>query len=187
MQRDAQPPCAVWDLARPGQSWIGRVRLGRRRLDVTLIVVWGAGQAEPWAVVTDLAPDRVGAVSYGLRAWTELGFCALKGLGWQWQRSRRCDPRRVARHWRVLALCSLGTLAHGTRCEDAQRAGVAPGRLRAPVGVAAPGRRRQISVLRRGLQQLAFLLARAGPWRRVWLQPEPWPQPPPDLETSVHG
>jgi hypothetical protein len=27
--------------------------------------------------------------------WVELGFRALKGLGWQWQRSRRTDPGPV--------------------------------------------------------------------------------------------
>jgi hypothetical protein len=185
VRREGQPPCTARDLVRPGQVWIGRVRLGRRQLGVTLIVVWRPGQAEPCAVVTDLAPERVGANWYALRMWTELGFRALKGLGWQWQRSRRCDPRRVARHWLVLALSSLWTLAHGTRCEDAQRAGVAPARLRAPVALEACGGRRRTSVLRRGLQQLSRLLARGGPWRCLWLQPEPWPQPPPDLTIFV--
>jgi hypothetical protein len=184
--RAHQPPCTARDLVRPGQAWIGRVRLGRRQLDVTLIVVWRAGQAQPCAVVTDLAPDRAGAGWYGLRMWAELGFRALKGLGWQWQRSRRTDPRRVARHWLVLAVCSLWTLAHGTRCEQAQRAGVPPARLRTPVALDASGRDREVSVLRRGLQQLCALLMRGGPWRRLWLQPEPWPKPPPDIEVFVH-
>jgi hypothetical protein len=134
-----------------------------------------------------LAPERVGAGWYALRMWTELGFRALKGLGWQWQRSRRRDPRRVARHWLVLALSSLWTLAHGTRCEEAQRTGVPAARLRAPLALEAPGCGRQTSVLRRGLQQLCGLLMRAGPWRCLWLQPEPWPQPPPDLAVFVHA
>jgi hypothetical protein len=187
VRREAQPACTARDLARPDQAWIGRVRLGARHLGGTLIVVWHAGREEPCAVVTDLAPERVGAAWYGLRMWAELGFRALKGFGWQWQRSRRSDPERVARHWLVLALCSLWTLAHGTRCEDAQRVGVAPSWLRAPVSLDASGCRRQTSVLRRGLQQLNSLLARGGPWRCLWLQPEPWPQPPPDLAVIIHG
>src|SRR4051794_33354901 len=89
-------------LVRPGEAWVGRGGLGwreRRRLTVTLVAVWTTEQEEPWVVVTDLPPRRVGLGWYALRMWVELGFRALKGLGWQWQRSRRTDPARVARHW----------------------------------------------------------------------------------------
>ena len=103
-----------------------------RRLTVTLIAVWTEEQKEPWVVVTDLPPARVGVGWYALRMWVELGFRALKGLGWQWQRSRRTDPARVARHWLVLAVASLWVLAHGTRVEDAHGRGLPPARPRAP-------------------------------------------------------
>src|SRR5437868_6910011 len=122
-------------LVRPGEAWVGRGRLGwpkGRGLTVTLVAVWTAAQEEPWVVVTDLPPDRVGVSWYALRMWVELGFRALKGLGWQWQRSRRTDPARVARHWLVLAVASLTALAHGTRVEDARERGLPPARLRAP-------------------------------------------------------
>jgi hypothetical protein len=39
--------------------------------------------------------------------WIEFGFRALKGLGWRWERTRRTDPDRVARHWLVLAVATL--------------------------------------------------------------------------------
>ena len=126
---------AAGALVRPGEAWIGRGALGGRedrRLTVTLIAVWTEEQKEPWVVVTDLPPARVGVGWYALRMWVELGFRALKGLGWQWQRSRRTDPARVARHWLVLAVASLWVLAHGTRVEDAHGRGLPPARLRAP-------------------------------------------------------
>jgi len=177
-------------LVRPGEAWVGRGRLGRpkgRGLTVTLVAVWTAAQEEPWVVVTDLAPDRVGVSWYALRAWVELGFRALKGVGWQWQRSRRTDPARVARHWLVLAVASLWVLAHGTRVEDARERGLPPARLRAPPAPPAAARPRRISLFRLGLQWLRHLLARGRPWRRLWLAPEPWPQPPPGLAITMPG
>ena len=177
-------------LVRPGEAWIGRGALGGRedrRLTVTLIAVWTEEQKEPWVVVTDLPPARVGVGWYALRMWVELGFRALKGLGWQWQRSRRTDPARVARHWLVLAVASLWVLAHGTRVEDARERGLPPARLRAPPASRAGTRPRRISLVRPGIQRLRHLLARGRLWRRLRLAPEPWPQPPPGLAITVHG
>jgi hypothetical protein len=182
---------AAGALVRPGEAWIGRGALGGRedrRLTVTLIAVWTEEQKEPWVVVTDLPPARVGVGWYALRMWVELGFRALKGLGWQWQRSRRTDPARVARHWLVLAVASLWVLAHGTRVEDAHGRGLPPARLRAPPPPAAHTRPRRIGLFRLGVQWLCHrLLAHRRLWRRLWLVPEPWPQPPPGLAVTVHG
>jgi len=177
-------------LVRPGEARVGRGRLGwreRRRLTVTLVAVWTTEQEEPWVVVTDLPPDRVGVGWYALRIWVELGFRALKGLGWQWQRSRRTDPARVARHWLVLAVASLWALAHGTRVEDAHERGLPPARLRAPPAPRVRTRPRRVSLIRLGVQWLRHLLAHGRLWRRLWLAPEPWPQPPPGLAIAVHG
>ena len=119
----------------PGHAWVGAgVAFKDRplRRAGTLAVVWDAGQAEPWVVLTDLPPERIGVAWYGLRIWVELGFRVLKGVGWQWQRTRRTDPARVARHWLVLAVATLWTVAVGTRVEDAAWRGVPPPR--------APGR-----------------------------------------------
>jgi Transposase DDE domain len=181
--------CPAGALVRPGEAWVGRGRLGwprSRRLTVTLIAVWTTGQKEPWAVVTDLPPDRAGVSWYALRMWVELGFRVLKSVGWQWQRSRRTNPGRIARHWLVLAVATLCTLAHGTRVEDAQRCGLPPGQLRSPAAPTALLRPRPISPFRRGLTWLRHLLAQGRLWRRLWLAPEPWPQPPPDLVIMVH-
>src|SRR3954454_9684625 len=110
-----------------------------------------------------------------------------QGLGWQWQRSRRTDPARVARHWLVLAVASLAALAHGTRVEDARERGLPPPRLRAPPASRAGTRPRRISLVRLGTQWLRHLLAHGRLWRRLWLAPEAWPQPPPGLAITVHG
>ena len=134
-------------------------------------------------MVTDLPPDRVGVSWYALRAWVELGLRALEGLGWQWQPSRRTDPARVARHWLALAVASPWVLAHGTRVEDARERGLPPARLRAPPASRAGTRPRRISLVRLGIQWLRHLLARG----RLWLAPEPWPQPPPGIAITVHG
>jgi hypothetical protein len=182
--------CAARELVRPGEAWVGRGRLGAphkgRYRTVTLVAVWTAVQREPWAVVTDLPPARVGVSWYALRMWVELGFRALKGVGWQWQHTRRTDPRRTARHWLVLAVATLWVLAHGTRAEDAQRVGVAPARLRTPPAPSG-AKRRIVSLFRLGVQCLRRLLGRGRLWRRLWLAPEPWPQPPPDLIVHLHG
>lgn len=186
---DGHQPCTAQDLVRPGWAWVSRARLGtpkRRRLGVTLIVVWSTDQKEPWSVVTDLPPSQAGVSWYALRMWVELGFRVLKSLGWHWQRTRRCDPRRVARHWLVLALASLWVLAYGTRLEDAQRLGRPPARLRRPPGPPPQARPRRISLFRRGLHGLQQCLAQGRPWRRLWLAPEAWPQPPPALTLCGH-
>ncbi len=187
---DGRERCAAKHLVRPGEAWIGRGRLGspkKRRLTVTLIAVWTAMQQEPWVVVTDLPPQRAGVSWYTLRMWVELGFRVLKSLGWQWQRTRRLDPDRVARHWLVLAVATLWTMAHGTRAEAAQQADLPPARVRTPPAPPTVAHSRRISLFRLGLQWLRHLLGRGRLWRRLWLAPQPWPQPPPDLTIIVHG
>ncbi len=173
----------------PGHAWIGRgvaFQSAMTRRHGTLMVVWEEGQAEPWIVLTDLPPDGVGVAWYGLRVWVELGFRALKGLGWHWQHTRRTDPARVSRHWVVLAMVTFIVLAYGTRVEDAAARGVPPARLHTPPAVPSP-RRRLVSVFRQGLGWLLRHLARGYLWRRLWLVPEPWPGLPPGVVLTCHA
>lgn len=170
--------------AHVGTAWIGQGRLAvrkSRQRQVTLIVVWVTGQPEPWVLITNLAPAEVGVSWYALRVWTELGFRALKGVGWQWEHTRRVDPQRVARFWLVLAVASLYTLSCGTRVEEAQLAGVPPARLRTAPPLSRRTRPRLISVFRQGLLCFTRLLLSARIWKCLWLLPEPWPAPPPGL------
>lgn len=174
----------------PGHAWVGAGTAFKHR-DVrragTLVVVWEAGHDAPWLVLTDLAPDAVGVGWYGLRVWVELGFRALKSLGWQWERMRRTEPERVARHWLVLAVATLLDEAYGTRVEDADLAGVPPAALRTPPPVAIDPARRRTSVFVRGLAWLRDGLGRRGPlWRRLWLRPQPLPTPAPGVVITYH-
>jgi Transposase DDE domain len=187
---DGRERCRAEALVLSGEAWVGLCRLRSpkgRRPGVTLVAVWTPGQEEPWVVITDLPPERVGVSWYALRTWVELGFRALKSMGWRWGHTRRADPARVARHWLVPAVATLWTAAHGTRAEEADRAGRPPGRLRAPARPPAAPCPRRIGLFRLGLQWLCHLLARGRLWRRLWLAPEPWPQPPPGLRLTIYG
>ena len=183
-------------VSRPDTAWIGRgtafstPKVQRR---CTLLVVWYSEQEEPWIILTDLAPDQVGPSWYALRFWIELGFKALKSLGWQWDKTRRTDPARVSRHWLVLSVATLLALAYGTRVEDAQDRRIAPGNLRAPPKALSPNHRdprsrpaRTVSVIRHGIDWLRRLLLKGRLWSRVWLLPEPWPEPKLNLEITRH-
>lgn len=180
----------------PGHAWVGHgtaFRAASKRRRGTLLVVWEPNQDEPWVVLTDLEPQQAGPAWYGLRCWIEMGFRALKSVGWQWQKTRRTHPERIARHWLVLSVTTLWTLAYGTRAEDAANLDIAPSRLRAPPRAAArpqhpaPRRtQRPVSVLRLGITWFSRLLHRGQLWRRVWLHPEPWPKPSPHLKITYH-
>jgi hypothetical protein len=105
--------------------------------------------------------------------WIEVGFRALKGVGWQWHHTRRTAPARVASHWLVLAVVMLWSLAYGTRAEDAAQQGVPPARLVQPPAVLPRRTPRLVSVVRRGLHWLRYTVARGYLWQRLWLCPEP--------------
>jgi hypothetical protein len=180
------PAC---QLIRKGQAWVGRggLRAHAPKFTVTLIAVWTPEQKEPWVLVTDLAPTRVGIAWYALRMSIELGFRMLKSLGWQWESTRRRDPRRVARHWLILAVATVWTLDYATRAEAAEALGQPPARLRAPPRRGdRPRRPRHISVFRRGLEVFCRCLARGRLWRCLWLAPDPWPRPPANLQITYH-
>ena len=172
-----------------GHAWVGAgvaYKERAKRLEATLLVVWESGQPEPWLLLTDLAPQAVGVSWYGLRVWIELGFRALKSVGWEWERTRRTDPDRVARHWLVLATATLLNLAVGTRLEDADWRGIPPGRLRR-VRTPPPRRSRRVSVFARGLAWLHVQVLRGKRiWTALWLLPEAWPDAPAGLTLIRH-
>lgn len=169
----------------PGHAWIGAATIYRHKVKQrrgTVLVVWAADQSEPWILVTSLPATRVGPCWYALRTWIELGFRALKRLGWQWERTRRTDPDRVARHWLVLAVLTLLTVAVGTRVEDAHLLGRLPAQVRTPPTTALAPIARQVSVFAQGRSHLRWLLLHGRRlWLRLWLRPETWPDPPAEL------
>jgi hypothetical protein len=178
----------------PGHAWVGpgtAFKDAPRRRVGTLVVVWAEGEKEPWVLLTDLPPEKVGVWWYSLRFWIELSFRALKGVGWQWEHTRRTDPNRVARHWLVLSIATLWVLAYGTRAEQAEQLAVPASRLRrAPEEAALEPRaskQRRVSVFTLGLARLTHQLTHRSLWRRLWLMPEPWPDPPTNLQITYHA
>ena len=174
----------------PGFCWVGEGTAYKdkpKQIACTLVVVWGKGQKDPWLLLTDLDPDAVDGSWYGLRVWIELGFRALKSFGWDWQRTRRTQPVRIARHWLVLAIATLLSLAVGTRLEEAALRGVPPGRLRR-LHHPPPARTRQRSVFTRGREHLHRLVLRGERWwRTLWLLPEQLPTLAADITLIRHA
>ncbi|MFN8592089.1 MAG: transposase [Thermomicrobiales bacterium] len=172
-----------------GWCWVGAgvaFKHAAKRIAATVVVVWGEGQHEPWLLLTDLPPDQVDGTWYGLRTWIELGFRAIKSFGWDWERTRRRDPERIARHWLVLAITTLLSLAAGTRLEEAAMRGVPPGRLRRP-RTPPPVRKRTRSVFAQGKAWLHRVVLRGARWWALWLLPEQLPTVPPALTVIRHG
>ena len=182
---------------RPDTAWIGRgtafsTAAAKRRCTLLAVwysvwySVWYVEQEEPWIILTDLPPEEVGVSWYALRFWIELGFKAVKSLGWKWDKTRRTDPARISRHWLVLAVVTLLTLAYGTRVEDANDRRMTPGSLRAPPKALAPTHPssrekpgRTVSVIRHGIDWLRRLLLRAGSGAGYGCCPNPGRNPGP--------
>ena len=71
---------------------------------------------------------------------------------------------------------------------------IAPANLRTPPRPLAPTHRngrekpaRTVSVIRHGITWRRRLLRRGRLWRRVWLLPEPWPEPKSNWEVTYHA
>ena len=83
---------------------------------------------------------------------------------------------------------------HDRGVEDAFDRKAAPGSLRAPPKWLAPTHRssrsrpgRTVSLIHHGIGRLRRLMHRGKLWSRVWLLPEPWPEPKPRLEINRHA
>jgi hypothetical protein len=165
----------------PGTQWVGRgtaFQGPQRRLNCTLLARWDAGYADPWLLLTDLAPSAGEACWYGLRAWIEQGFKITKGGGWQWQRTRMTDPQRAARLWLAVAVATLWVLSVGEMAEETiPESTLLP--LTADEFPASRPRRatqlRLVSVFRRGWITILVALINQRHLPRGRFKPEPWP------------
>jgi hypothetical protein len=178
-------------LTGPGCCWVGAgvaFKENAKQLPATLVVVWAVGHREPWLLLTDLPPEEVDGSWYGLRVWIELGFRALKSMGFHWERTRRTHPLRIARHWLVLAIATVLSLAVGTRLEDAAQQGIPPGHLRRPrTHTPPPARTRRTSLFARGRAWLhAWVWRGRAWWRALWLWPDALPTLPASLTLIRH-
>ena len=115
-------------------------------------------------ILTDL--DQVGPSWYALRFWMSW-VKALKSLGWKWDKTRRTDPTRRIGHlapgWRTPR---SGGLLQATASAGSQ-----------VVTLGAVPRTVSGSATADWLRRLEGRL-----WSRVWLLPEPWPEPKLNLE-----
>ena len=184
-------------LSRPDTAWVGQgtaFSTPKAKRRCTLMVVWYVEQKEPWVILTDLPPKEVGVSWYALRFWIELGLQGHQEPGLEVGQ----DPaHRPGTHLPTLAGAVGGdaaALAYGTRVEDAQDRRIAPGNLRTPPKTLASNHRdprtrpaRTVSVIRHGIDWLRRLLLKGRLWNRVWLLPEPWPKPKPNLEITYHA
>lgn len=166
---------------RPGMQWAGAgtAFVGpRRRLNCTLLARWEEGYADPWLLLTDLAPSAGEACWYGLRAWIEQGFKITKRAGWQWQRTRMTDPERAARLWLAVAVATLWLLSVGGEADATIPAATL---LSLPADVLPPCRQRRatrlrlVSVFRQGWLALWVALLNQQPLPTGRFVPEPWP------------
>jgi hypothetical protein len=117
------------------------------RLGCTLLACWEAGHAEPWLILTDLAPGGAAAAWYAWRMWAEQGYRAIKRGQWQGQRTQMGDPARVARLWAVIAVAMLWAVDVGGEGEAAELPEIPP----------------PLSGLKVGLMRLRIALMRGEP------------------------
>ena len=169
-------------LPEAGQAWAGSVVCFKGcPLETTRLAMWTEGHAEPWLIVTDLAPGRAQAAWYALRTWIEDGFKDFKRGGWQWQTTRMTDAERGARHWLTLAVATLWTLSVGGAAEATLPPSSFAQLPQTHIARRRPRRTTQprlISCFRRGLNVILITLLRGEPWPRGRFIPEPWPDAP---------
>ena len=166
----------------PGTQWVGAgtaFQGPRRRLNCTLLARWDTGYADPWLLLTDLAPSAGEACWYGLRAWIEQGFKITKRGGWQWQRTRMSDPQRAARLWLAVAVATLWLLSVGGMAEAAIPAStLLP--LASGDGPSSRPRRvtqlRLVSIFRQGWITILVALFNQRHLPVGRFVPNPWPQ-----------
>jgi hypothetical protein len=166
---------------RPGTLWVGAgtaFQGPRRRLNCTLLARWDEGYADPWLVLTDLAPSAGEACWYGLRAWIEQGFKMTKRGGWQWQRTRMTDPQRAARLWLAVAVATLWLLSVGGMAEETIPESTLLSLTADDFPASQPRRATQlrlVSVFRRGWITILVTLINQHHLPLGRLKPEPWP------------
>ena len=103
----------LFDLVMPGQCWSGSGYVFKKAgwLPATAHLIWQAGYAEPWCLIT--SDQTIPGQVYAFRFWQEAGFRDLKSDGWQWQDSHIFTPDHADRLVLVMALATALTLTAG--------------------------------------------------------------------------
>lgn len=102
------------DLIQPGECWSGTGQVFKKAgwLPATVHLIWRAGYAEPWCLITN--DPTLSGDCYATRFWQEAGFRDLKSDGWQWQASHIFTPDHADRLLLVMALAYALTLTAGS-------------------------------------------------------------------------
>ncbi len=74
---------------------------------------WDEGYADPWLIVTDLAPAQADACWYAMRSWIECLFKDTKRGGFGWHHTKITDPKRAERLGLAIALATLWVIGVG--------------------------------------------------------------------------
>ena len=172
-----------------GQRWAGLVTCFAtkdRQLECTLLARWDRGYADPWLILTDLAPQQADVAWYALRAWIECGFKDAKRGGWHWEQTKMSDPGRAERLWLAMALATLWVVSVGCQAEMALPV---PALVELPVTHVARRRARServrprvLSCFRRGRLLLVAALLNGQELPLGHLVPEAWPK---SLDTHI--
>lgn len=102
-----------------GDSWAGAVTCFKSNpVKATLLAKWEEKYTDPWLILTDLSPEQAQISWYGMRAWIECCFKAIKRAGWDWQNTRMTDPKRAARLWLAIAVATLWAVTVGGEADD---------------------------------------------------------------------
>lgn len=174
-----------------GTAWQGRVTCFVTRaaqLDCTLLARWDDGYADPWLLLTDLAPEGATAAWYGMRSWVEGGFKDLKRGGWHWHQTKMRDPQRAMRLWLALAVATLWVVSVGGEADatlPASSLDALPALHVARRRASGRARPRLLSCFRRGVVTILAALLRGAALPTGRFVPEPWPTVPPMARLST--
>lgn len=151
------------------------------RLPCTLLACRAVGCADPWLLLTDLAPGAADPCWYAFRSWIEQGFKVIKAGGWDWEATRITAPDRAARQWVVLAVATLWLVEVGGLAESEPRAETVPPLPRLPKPPRGQARVHRLFRVGLGIILGGIITGRVPVGR---FTPDPWPAPRPSPEIT---
>jgi hypothetical protein len=170
--------------ARPGRHFAaGGTAYVDGQLPCTLLACRKAGCADPWLLLTDLAPGAADPCWYAFRSWIEQGFKVIKAGGWDWEATRVTAADRAARQWLALAVATLWLVEVGGVAESEPRAETVPPLPRLPKPPRGQVRVHRLFRLGLGLILAGIITGRVPVGR---FTPDRWPEPHPPPEISEY-
>ncbi len=162
-----------------GTTWCGQVDcFVEKTLRCTLLARWDEGYADPWLVLTDLAPEAANVVWYCMRNWIEGGFKDTKRGGWQWHQTKMTDPARASRLWLAIAVATLWVVSVGGQADASQPCSgleALPELHVARRTATKRSRPRLQSCFAQGMRRILVALLKGEPLLVGHFVPEPWP------------